>query len=141
VIAKEWKIWNITLQSLKAVALKCILRRANFRQWNFSQSHVYLDWLRRRRGGVSATCWHGTWEWRCVSVHFIGLRFISSASWDSLSVVSRTFVGEGVFGRSEWVSVFGRRWISSVQFSNFQSGLSDKHHYTDNYSVKCTVRW
>ena len=30
--------------------------------------------------------------------------------------------------------------FSSVQFSDFQSGLSDKHHYKDHYSVRCTVR-
>jgi len=32
------------------------------------------------------------------------------------------------------------KYSSSVQFRDFQSGLSDKHHYNDNYSVKCTVR-
>jgi len=27
--------------------------------------------------------------------------------------------------------------FSSVQFRDFSSGLSDKHHYKDHYSVKC----
>ena len=31
--------------------------------------------------------------------------------------------------------------FSSVQFSNFYSGLSDKHHHKDHCSVKCTARW
>jgi len=30
--------------------------------------------------------------------------------------------------------------FSSVQFSNFYSGLSDKHHHKDHCSVKCTAR-
>jgi len=30
--------------------------------------------------------------------------------------------------------------FNSVQFNNLYSGLSDKHHYKDHYSVKCTVR-
>jgi len=34
----------------------------------------------------------------------------------------------------------GRVQFSSVQFSNFYSGLSDKHHHKDHCSVKCTSR-
>jgi len=30
--------------------------------------------------------------------------------------------------------------LSSLRFSDFYSGLSDKHHYKDYYSVKYTVR-
>jgi len=43
-----------------------------------------------------------------------------------------------ISGKEKFSVVF---WKMAVSWLKWQRAISDKHHYKDHYSVKCTVRW